>query len=70
MFQLEIKGEELEVKNKAEIYNVLGEEILTETFTQDNNTINLSSQPNGIYLYRVLNNNNIDCRQRKIIIQK
>lgn len=70
LFQLEIKGEELEVKNKAEIYNVLGEEILTETFTQDNNTINLSSQPNGIYLYRVLNNNNMIVGKGKLIIQK
>jgi uncharacterized repeat protein (TIGR03803 family) len=42
-----------------EIYNMLGENVLTEILhsVQDDNRINLTGQPSGIYFYRVLNQN-------------
>jgi hypothetical protein len=35
------------------IYNVLGQIVNTYSLKNDNTEINLSSQPNGIYIYRV-----------------
>jgi len=37
------------------VYNVLGEQVLTETLrsAQGYNAIDLSSQPNGIYLLKI-----------------
>jgi uncharacterized repeat protein (TIGR03803 family) len=39
-----------------EIYNVLGEKVYSESLpqSQNNNTINLTAQPSGVYLYRVI----------------
>jgi len=37
----------------VKIYNVLGEEVYTSTLRNETNAINLSSQPKGIYIYRV-----------------
>ena len=55
-----------------EIYNVLGAKIYNETLkqVQGDNTINLSNQPNGIYLYRVLNENGGLIGEGKLIVQK
>jgi Secretion system C-terminal sorting domain len=38
------------------VYNVLGENVLTESLrsAQGDNLINLTNQPNGVYFYRVL----------------
>jgi hypothetical protein len=54
------------------IYNVLGETIFTETLrsAKDDNLINLSNQPNGIYFYRVLNNDGSVVGDGKLIIKK
>jgi len=66
-----------------EVYNVLGEQVLTETLQPQTSRnefgtgskgalseINLSSQPNGIYLYRVITNNGELIGEGKIIVQK
>jgi len=56
-------------------YNVLGEQVLTETLQPQTpkgalNTIDLSDQPNGIYLYRVTTQDGNLLGQGKVIIQK
>ncbi len=42
----------------VEIYNVLGEKVLKQILrsTQDDKVMDMSSQPSGVYFYRVLNN--------------
>jgi Secretion system C-terminal sorting domain len=56
----------------VEIYNVMGQNVLTETlrYTQGDNIINLSNQPNGVYFYRVLGENRSLIGEGKVIIQK
>jgi Secretion system C-terminal sorting domain len=58
-------------KCSIEIYNVLGEKIYTENLpqTQDNN-INLTGQPNGVYLYRIISENGGLIGSGKLVITK
>jgi hypothetical protein len=55
-----------------EIYNVLGEKVYSQPFTIHNSqfTIDLSSQPSGIYFYRILNENSGLVGEGKVIVQK
>lgn len=59
-------------KCSVEVYNVLGEKVYDATLNQDqgDNTVNLSNQPNGIYLYRVITDNRDLAGEGKLIIQK
>jgi hypothetical protein len=56
----------------VKIYNMLGEKVLEETLqqAQGDNSINLSSQPDGVYLYRVLTETGAFVSEGKFIIQK
>lgn len=65
--QLSMAGNHLSV----EIYNIVGEKVYS-AFTINNPqfTIDLSSKPNGIYFYRVLNQDSSLLSEGKIIIQK
>ncbi len=58
-----------------EVYNMLGEKVYSSTLpeTPKGALINISNQPNGIYLYRVLEENGLalgEIGEGKIIIQK
>jgi hypothetical protein len=55
-----------------EIYNVDGQKIMTRTLhaTGDDNTINISTQPSGIYFYRVMEQDRSVAGEGKLIIQK
>jgi carboxyl-terminal processing protease len=61
-----------------EIYNVLGEKVYSQLSTfpkgipSDNSQlpINISSQPNGIYLYRILRENGELVGEGKVVIEK
>ena len=55
-----------------EVYNVLGENVMTEILrsAQGDNLIDLSSQPGGIYFYRVIANSGNIIGDGKIVIQK
>lgn len=58
-----------------EIYNVLGEKVLTEilppsTRGQDDNLIGLTQQANGVYFYRVLNANGSLLGSGKLVVQR
>ena len=56
----------------VEIYNTLGEKIYTGTLNSGNNTniINISNQPNGVYLYRVISESGDLQGEGKIMLQK
>jgi len=55
-----------------QVYNILGEQVLTETLrsAQGDNVININSQPNGIYFYRVVSENGNLVGEGKIVIEK
>ncbi len=59
-------------KCQVEIYDVLGEKVTVATLkqVQGDNSLNLSEQPNGIYFYRVLDENGGVLGSGKLIIQK
>ncbi len=54
------------------VYNVLGQPILTKTLrsAQGDNTIDLSSQPAGVYLYRVISETGSLIGQGKLVVEK
>jgi len=72
-----------ESQTKLDIYTVLGEKALTETLApplklqairgrsaQGGNLINLTGQPNGVYLYRVVSQHGELIGEGKVLIQK
>ena len=54
----------------VEIYNILGENIYQSRLNANSTEINLSGQPEGIYLYRVISENGNLIGEGKIIIQQ
>jgi OOP family OmpA-OmpF porin len=58
-------------KSSVEIYNMLGEKVYSETLrqAQGDNIINLQSQPDGLYLYRVISEKGELIGSGKLIIQ-
>jgi hypothetical protein len=56
----------------VEIFNILGEEVFTGALSsaQGNNGINISSQPSGVYFYRVLTDTGSLIGEGKVIVQK
>jgi hypothetical protein len=56
----------------VEVYNILGENVLTEPlhFAQGDNLINLTNQPNGVYFYRVLIETGALIGEGKVVIEK
>ena len=56
----------------VEIYNILGEKVFTKNLstTKGTNQINVSNQPNGVYLYRVTSESGDLLGQGKITLQK
>ncbi len=55
---------------RMEVYNVLGEQIQQFTIYNSQFTIDLSSQPNGVYFYRVVTESGNLVGEGKLIIQK
>ncbi|HTA26379.1 MAG TPA: T9SS type A sorting domain-containing protein, partial [Bacteroidia bacterium] len=56
----------------VEVYNILGEKVTVATLkqVQGDNLIDLTDQPNGIYLYRVIKEDGSLVGSGKLIIQK
>lgn len=54
-----------------EIYNVLGEKVFTEALNpiQSDNVIDISNQPTGVYLYRILSPNGVLINSGKLVIE-
>lgn len=72
VFTLQIKNYELGITNQVEVFNMLGEKVYSATLSTVNSTlsINLSSQPSGVYLYRVLSETGDFVSGGKFVIQK
>jgi len=72
MFNLTISNYELGINNTVEIYNMLGEKVYSnyQITKSSNYQIDLSSQPAGLYLYRVITQNGELAGEGKIEIQK
>ena len=72
VFTIQISNSQLQIANsKIEIYNIIGERIFEETLrqAQGDNTINLSNEAKGLYLYRLLTPEGKPLAQGKFIIQ-
>ncbi len=68
-FTITVESEKLKVEsNTVEIYNMLGQKVYTESSIHGpQSTINISDQPNGIYLIRILDNNGNLVSQKKVV---
>ncbi len=60
------------LQTMVEVYNVLGEQVLEQAlrFTQGDNILDLSGQPNGVYLYRLVSMGGNLIGEGKVVIQK
>ncbi len=68
-FQL-ADGQQLTADSHLEVYNMLGEEIATQTKSGDAQlSINLSEKPAGIYLYRMLSKTGAVIGSGKLVIE-
>ena len=68
-FTITVESEKLKVEsNTVEIYNMLGQKVCTQLLiTNYSSLINISDQPNGIYLIRILDNNGNLVSQKKVV---
>jgi hypothetical protein len=66
-----IAFKDMSMMNKAElkIYNVLGEMVSATTLTKQLTTINTDELPNGLYTYKLINNNEV-VQSGRLISQK
>jgi len=70
VFIIELNNEKAEVKN-IEVYNILGEQVCSQSSTNRSSlSIDLSSDPSGIYLYRIITKNGDLISSGKMVLQK
>ncbi len=70
MFTMVVKSDKSIVKN-IEVYNVLGEQVYSQSGIYSSTfNIDLSSQPEGIYLYRVLSDKGELAGEGKVVIER
>jgi len=71
IFTIALVGAKNFVSSNIEIYNVLGERVLTEIRQlADDNRIDLSSQPTGVYFYRVVSENGNLVGEGKVVVER
>ncbi|HTB32226.1 MAG TPA: T9SS type A sorting domain-containing protein [Bacteroidia bacterium] len=71
IFTIALVGAKNFVSSNIEIYNVLGERVLTEIRQlADDNRIDLSGQPNGVYFYRVVAANGNLIGEGKVVVER
>ncbi|HTA26771.1 MAG TPA: T9SS type A sorting domain-containing protein [Bacteroidia bacterium] len=72
IFTISFVGAQNFVPATIEIYNVLGEKVFSSNYSPSTNrySLNLSSQPNGIYFYRVLNTDGSLMGEGKVVIER
>ncbi len=68
--QFTLSSSNINMACKVEIYNVLGEKVFTEPLNQSNSNINLSGQPMGVYLYRVVTQTGELVATGKVVVQR
>jgi hypothetical protein len=59
-----------DTKSQLTIYNILGEEIYRSNITREINHVNIGTQPDGIYFYRITHNTGALSGSGKIIISQ
>ena len=70
VFTMQVKSQELRT-NSVEVYNVLGEKVYSQLNIQNQTfNIDLPSQPNGVYFYRVIANSGELIGEGRLVIQK
>jgi hypothetical protein len=71
-FQIQANSHQLVANSQLEIYNVLGEQVYSSPFTiyHSQFTIDVSSQPSGVYMYRVLSNAGVLMGSGKLVIER
>lgn len=69
VFTLQTNGL-LTANSRIEVYNVLGQQVYQASVPSGNTEINISGQPQGVYLYRVLSEKGELVAEGKLIIQK
>ena len=57
-------------KSKIEIYNELGDKILAQNLQGINIPMDISNQPDGVYLYKILADNGTLVSIGKIVVEK
>ncbi len=65
--QLSVVGNQASV---VRVYNVLGEEVENEELKATSNEIDLSAQPNGVYLYRVISQSGSLIGEGKVVVER
>lgn len=71
VFTMVTKKEVLRAMSNIEVYNVLGEKVYSQFISSNSQfTLDLSSQPNGIYLYRIMGDSGEPVGEGKLVIQK
>jgi hypothetical protein len=65
VFTIEMKNEDGRMTNRIEVFNVLGQKVLAKPLLS--HTINISNQPDGVYLIRVFSNEGLPIGQSKIV---
>jgi len=53
----------------VKIYNVLGEEVYTSSLKNEDNQVNLNSQPKGVYIYRIFTETGSPISTGRLVIQ-
>jgi len=70
-FTVSIKNSEAGTTNQVEVYNVMGQEVYSQSNIQNPTfNIDLSSQASGVYMYRIFTLDGNAIGEGKIIIQK
>jgi len=73
-FTLEVNSEELRAKSSVEIYNVMGQKVFASCQPQTPKgaliAVNIGNQPNGVYLYRVIDETGKLLGEGKFVIEK
>ena len=62
-----IDFEYINTNTQIEIYNLIGEKVLAKNIIQDKLSIDISDKPKGIYLIKIINEQNI--QTQKVLIK-
>ncbi len=70
-FTIQVESEKYKVES-VEVYNMMGEKVYSSTYSLSTNhySLDLSSQPSGVYLYRVMDKSGALVGEGKFVIQK
>lgn len=70
VFTIRANGQQPITNSYIEVYNVLGQQVYQSNINSGNTEVNLSRQPPGIYLYRVVTQTSNLVGEGKIVLQR